>query len=116
MSQQNVIVLRVKRELAGEFERAFAEHELPLWREYHQAGKFLAASLTRVEYGTAEAERAADGIAVYVVLAHVPGMAEHSEHDADPRFQAWDRLADRFQVEPPMVFGGDRVEQVGDAG
>jgi hypothetical protein len=116
MTQQNVIVLRIRRDQAEEFERGFAEHEVPLWREYHAAGKFLSASLTRVEYGTAEAEREPDGIQVYLVLAHVPGMAEHSAHDADPRFEKWLELARRFQPEPPLVFGGERLEQIGDAG
>ncbi len=40
-------------------------------------------------------------------------MAEHSEHDADPEFQKFDQLADRFQPEHPLVFGGDLIHSVG---
>jgi hypothetical protein len=116
MTQQNAIVLRIRKDEAEEFERLFAEHELPIWHTYHEAGKFLSASLTRIEFGTAEAERADDGIQVYLVLAHVPSMAEHSAHDEDPRFQKWLEIAQRFQPEPPLVFAGDRVQQIGDAG
>jgi hypothetical protein len=36
----------------------------------------------------------------------VPSHAEHSEHDADPGFQEFSRLADAFQPKDPLVYGG----------
>jgi hypothetical protein len=48
-----------------------------------------------------------------VIVVEVPGMAEHAEHDADPDFQEFDRLAERFQPEGPMVYGGDIIHSVG---
>ena len=45
-------------------------------------------------------------IAKYVIAVEVPSHAEHSEHDADPGFQEFNRLADAFQPEDPLVYGG----------
>ncbi len=49
----------------------------------------------------------------YVIVVEVPSMAEHHEHDSDPDFQEFDRLADEFQPEGPLVFGGDLIHSVG---
>jgi hypothetical protein len=37
----------------------------------------------------------------------VPGMAEHSAHDRDPRFEAFLQKARELQPESPSVFGGN---------
>ena len=42
----------------------------------------------------------------------VPSHAEHSEHDADPGFQEFNRLADAFQPEDPSVYGGQLLHAV----
>jgi len=42
----------------------------------------------------------------------VPSHAEHSEHDADPGFQEFSRLADAFQPEDPLVSGGQVLHAV----
>ena len=34
MSELDVIVIHIRAELAAEYERLFAERELPRWREY----------------------------------------------------------------------------------
>jgi len=34
-------------------------------------------------------------------------------HDDEPRFQAWDKRADTFQIAQPYVFGGDTIVNVG---
>jgi hypothetical protein len=49
----------------------------------------------------------------YVIVVEVPSMAEHHEHDQDPEFQEFDQLADRFQPEGPLVFGGELIHSVG---
>lgn len=103
MAQANAIILRVRVEQADEFERLFEQEEIPLWDEYTAAGKFLKARLARIEYGTEER----DDVALYLLYVEVPGMAEHTEHDRDPRFNAFLKKAQQFQPEGPSVFGGN---------
>jgi len=103
MAQANAIIIRIRAAEAEEFERLFAAEELPLWDEYSAEGKFLKARLARIEYGTEDR----DDVALYLIYAEVPSMAEHSEHDSDPRFNAFLQKARQFQPEPPSVFGGD---------
>jgi len=74
-----------------------------------QRGQFLQARLARVEYGSGERE----DVALYLIYAEVPSMAEHSDHDRDPRFNAFLEKARRLQPEPPSVFGGDIVFERG---
>jgi hypothetical protein len=109
MSQVNVIVIHIRAEQAREYEEAFAQHELPRWRDYHARGKFLNARFFRAQFGSDERRK----VAKYVIVVEVPSMAEHSEHDADPEFQEFDKLVDRFQPEGPMVYGGDLIHSVG---
>jgi quinol monooxygenase YgiN len=105
MTQANGIVLRIRPDKADEFERLFAEEEIPIWDEFSERGKFLIARLARVEYGTEEAER--EDVAVYLLYIEVPGMTEHTEHDQDPRFKAYLEKVLPLHAEPPLVFGGD---------
>lgn len=109
MSQVNVIVIHVRAEQAREYEEFFAQRQLPRWRDYHARGKFLSARFFRSQFGSDERRE----VAKYVIVVEVPSMAEHAEHDADPDFQEFDRLADRFQPENPLVFGGDLIYSVG---
>lgn len=103
MAQANAIVVRIRKEQQAEFERLFEEEELPIWEELASEGKFLTARLARVEYGTEER----DDAVLYLIYAEVPGMAEHHQHDSDPRFEAFLKKARAMQPEPPSVFGGD---------
>lgn len=103
MTQANAIIVRIRKEQQEEFERLFEAEELPIWEEFASAGKFLKARIARVEYGTEER----DDVVLYLIYAEVPGMAEHGEHDSDPRFMAYLEKARTFQPEPPSVFGGD---------
>jgi hypothetical protein len=105
MAQANAIIIRIRKDRAGEFERLFEAEELPLWDEFSAEGKFLEARLARIEYGTEERE----DVALYLIYAEVPTMVEHSAHDDDPRFNAFLEKARRFQPEPPSVFGGNIV-------
>jgi hypothetical protein len=109
MAQANAIIIRIRANEAKEFERLFEAEELPLWNEYSAAGKFLKARLARIEYGTEERE----DVVLYLIYAEVPSMAEHSEHDTDPRFNAFLQKAREFQPEPPSVFGGDIIFERG---
>lgn len=109
MSQLNVVVIHIRANQAEEYEALFAERELPRWRDYHTRGKFLSARFFRSQFGTDERR----DVAKYVIAVEVPSMAEHSEHDADAGFKEFDRLADRFQPEGPLVFGGELIHSVG---
>ena len=70
-----------------------------------QRGQVPAGKAGAVEYGSEERE----DVALYLIYAEVPSMAEHSDHDRDPRFNAFLEKARRLQPEPPSVFGGDIV-------
>lgn len=105
MPQANAIILRIRSEQAGEFERLFEAEELPIWDEFVSEGKFLKARLARIEFGTEER----DDVALYLLYVEVPGMAEHSAHDSDPRFNAFLKKAREFQPEGPSVFGGSVI-------
>lgn len=105
MTESNAIILRIRENDAEEFERLFREHEFPIWEDFKARGVLVSASLTRVEFGTHETP----GIRNYAVVAVFHGMEGHHEHDSDPRFKAWDEMAERFQIEDPLVFGGTRI-------
>lgn len=91
MSELDVIVIHVRAEQAAEYEQLFAQRELPRWREYKARGAFISARISRTAFGP---DRRA-GVVTYVIAVEVPSHAEHSEHDADPEFQEFNRLADR---------------------
>jgi hypothetical protein len=108
MSELDVIVIHIRAEQAAEYERLFAEHELPRWRDYKARGAFLSARISRTAFGTDDRPE----VVKYVIAVEVPSHAEHSEHDADPGFQEFNRLADAFQPEHPLVYGGEVLHAV----
>jgi hypothetical protein len=109
MPQANAIIVRIRADAADDFERLFEAEELPIWDEFISSGKFLKARLARVAYGSEER----DDVVLYLIYAEVPGMAEHSEHDRDPRFEAFLGRARELQPERPSVFGGDIIFERG---
>ena len=100
--QTNAIVVHIRSAEAAEFERLFAEEEVPVWRELHGDGALVSASLTRVGYGSEVAE----GVQDYVIVAVFHAMSGHSRHDDHPEFQAFLAKARRFQPAGPYVWGG----------
>ena len=108
VSELDVIVIHISADQAAEYERLFAERELPRWREYNARGAFLSARISGVAFGT---DQRADN-AKYVIAVEVPSHAEHSEHDADPGFQEFNRLADALQPEDPLVYAGEVLHAV----
>jgi len=62
----------------------------------------------RTAFGTDRRE----DIVKYVIAVEVSTHAAHSEHDADPGFKEFDKLADPLQPEPPLVYGGEIVHGV----
>jgi hypothetical protein len=103
--QTNAIVIHVRSEEADAFEQLFAAEELPIWDEFHADGTLISASLTRVEYGSEEKE----GVQDYVILAVFHGMAGHTSHDQDARFNAFLPKAKRMQTSGPYVWGGRTI-------
>lgn len=109
MAQANAIIVRIRTDAAERFEQLFEEEELPIWDEFVANGTFLKARLARVAFGSEER----DDVALYLIYAEVPSMAEHSAHDRDPRFEAFLQKARELQPEPPSVFGGEVVFERG---
>src|ERR1700682_3214107 len=109
MSQVNVIVIHVRAKQAAEYEKLFVDRHPPRWRDYPQRGKFITARFFRSQFGSDER----NSIVKYVIVVEVPSMAAHHDNDSDPDFQEFDRLADEFQPEGPLVFGGDLIHSVG---
>ena len=108
MSELDVIIIHIRAEQAAEYERLFAEHELPRWREYKARGAFLSAKISRVAFGTVDRK----DVVKYAFAVEVPDHAAHSEHDADPGFLEFNRLADLLQPEDPLVYGGELLHAV----
>ena len=108
MSEMAVLVIRIRKEQASDYEQLFAQSELPRWRDYHERGLFKRARIFRSGFGSHETE----GIANYVIVVELEGEGHH-EHDNDPGFQEFNRKADAFQPEDPFVFGGEPIFRVG---
>jgi hypothetical protein len=108
MSELDVIVIHIRAEQPAEYERLFAERELPRWREYEERGAFISARIFRAAFGTDPRQ----DIARYVIAVEVPSHAQHSQHDADSGFQEFSRLAGAFQPEAPLVCGGQVLHTV----
>jgi hypothetical protein len=103
------IVLNVGTDQAEEFERGFRAEEAPIWADLHARGLLVMATLTRLDITT----KPIDGAVQYLVTAIFATDEGHHVHDQDPRFEAWNKRADTFQVADPYVFGGDTIVNVG---
>jgi len=103
------IVLNVGHDHVDEFERGFREMEAPIWADLHARGLLTMATLTKLDIST----KSADGATQYLVVAIFAGDEGHHEHDGDPRFEAWNKRADAYQVAEPFVFGGDTIVSEG---
>ena len=105
------IVLNIDAGKSEDFERAFAEHEVPIWEDLHARGTLLRASLSPLEISTQQRSEA--NVKQYLVIAQFASFEGHHEHDSDPRFKRWNELADAYQPEDPYVFGGNALYEVG---
>ena len=103
------IVLNVGEQFVDEFEAGFREMEAPIWQDLHQRGLLTMATLTKLDISTSKA----DGAVQYLVVAIFATDEGHHEHDNDPRFDAWNKRADAYQIQEPFVFGGDTIVNVG---
>ncbi|MGZ4120550.1 MAG: hypothetical protein ACXVQS_07825 [Actinomycetota bacterium] len=103
------IVLNIAADKAEEFERAFEENEVPIWKDLHAKGVMRCASLSPLDIST----KTVRGVKQYLVLAQFAEAEGHHAHDSDPRFERWNAMADQYQPEEPFVFGGDSLYEVG---
>jgi quinol monooxygenase YgiN len=103
------IVLNVGTDQVEAFERGFREMEAPIWADLHARGLLTIATLTRLDITT----KAVDGAAQYLVVAIFTSDEGHHAHDGDPRFEAWNKQAETYQVAEPFVFGGDTIVSQG---
>jgi hypothetical protein len=103
------IVLNVDQEQADAFESGFREMEAPIWADLRARGLLTMATLTKLDIST----KGVDGAAQYLVVAIFASDEGHHAHDDDPRFEAWNKRADAYQVAEPFVFGGDTLVSEG---
>lgn len=103
------IVLSVGRDRVDEFEAGFREHELPVWDDLRSRGVLVRGSVSRLDISS----QPVAGSVQYLVIAVFATGEGHHEHDSHPGFQAWNELADAFQVGEPLAFGGETIVQLG---
>jgi hypothetical protein len=103
------VVLSVANEHADDFERGFREHETPVWRDLQARGLLVAATLSRLDISTMPVT----GATQYLVVAIFATGEGHHAHDDHPGFRAWNEIADTYQVDAALAFGGETVERLG---
>ena len=102
------VVLSVGTDHVAEFEQGFKDQELPIWQDLHARGVLTRASLSRLDISS----RGVDGATQYLVVAVFATGEGHHEHDNDPRFEAWNKQADMYQISGALAFGGETIIHV----
>jgi hypothetical protein len=102
------VVLNVGQDRVDEFEAGFREHELPVWRDLESRGLLVGATLNRMDISS----RPLEGATQYLIVAIFATGEGHHAHDSHPGFEAWNKIADAYQVGDPMAFGGETVVQL----
>ena len=103
------VVLSVANDRVEEFEAGFHQHELPTWEDYLARGILTRATLSRMDISS----RPVEGATQYLIAVLFPTGEGHHLHDSDPRFQAWNEMADAYQIADAMAFGGETIVSVG---
>jgi hypothetical protein len=99
------VVLSVGKDRVEEFESGFRKHELPVWQDLEARGLLMDATLNRMDISSNPVE----GAIQYLVVAMFATGEGHHAHDAHPGFEAWNAIADTYQVGGAMAFGGETV-------
>ncbi len=107
--QTVAVVLNVDPEQTEAFEAGFRKHELPIWRDFHERGSMVFATLNRMDISSV----ATEGAVQYLITVVFTDDRGHHEHDSDPRFAEWNEMADAYQVAQPLALGGDTVVSIG---
>src|SRR6476646_6507697 len=103
------VVLSVKPDHVEAFEAGFREHELPIWHDYEAQGVMTRASLTKMDISS---HPRGDAVQYLIVVDFATGDGHH-RHDNDPRFNAWNLIADAYQVTDSMAFDGNTILNLG---
>jgi hypothetical protein len=103
------VVLSVGTEHVPAFETGFSEQELPIWQDLRARGVLKRASLSRLDISS----QGVEGATQYLVVAVFETGEGHHEHDNDPRFAAWNKRADTYQIAGAMAFGGETIVHEG---
>jgi hypothetical protein len=103
--QTVTVVLSVGKEHVEAFEAGFREHELPVWRDLLGRGVMQRASLSRLDISS----RSVEGAVQYLIAVEFATDEGHHEHDHHPGFEAWNKLADQYQIADALAFGGDTL-------
>jgi hypothetical protein len=99
------IVLSVGRDRVEEFEAGFKAHELPVWQDLQTKGLLAHASLSKLDISS----KSVAGAVQYLVIAVFTSDEGHHAHDSHPGFEAWNKIADAYQVGEPLAFGGATI-------
>ncbi len=99
------VVLNVSHDRTDSFEAGFREHELPVWEDLQARGLLVSATLNRLDISS---RPVSDAIQYLVVAVFSTGEGHHA-HDAHPGFQAWNAIADKYQIGDALAFGGETV-------
>jgi hypothetical protein len=103
------VILSVKPDQVQAFEAGFREHELPIWKDFLERGVLTTARIAKMDISTTPRGDAVQ----YLIVVDFPTGEGHHLHDADPRFKAWNDMADAYQVGDGMAFGGATLIKVG---
>jgi hypothetical protein len=103
------VVLSVKPDQVQAFETGFREHELPIWKDFLERGVLASARIAKMDISTSPRGDAVQ----YLIVVDFPSGEGHGLHDDDPRFKAWNEIADAYQVGGGMAFGGPTLIKVG---
>jgi hypothetical protein len=106
-----VVVLSVAKDRVDEFEAGFREHELPVWQDLQARDLLIHATLSRMDISS----NPVDGATQYLVSVIFSSGEGHHAHDAHPGFEAWNAIADTYQVGSAMAFGGETVVELAEA-
>ena len=105
------VVLSVANEHTDAFEVGFREHELPVWKDLEGRGLLVGATLNRLDISS----KPVKGATQYLVVATFSTGEGHHAHDAHPGFEAWNAIADTYQVGDALAFGGETVLNLAEA-
>jgi hypothetical protein len=106
------VVLNVRTNQVDEFLAGFRSHEVPVWRDLASRGSMLRATISRLDISS----RAVEDATQFMISVVFATGAGHHEHDSHPGFEAWNSIADAYQVGEPLAFGGETVLALGENG
>jgi hypothetical protein len=104
------VVLSVGQDRVEEFEAGFREHELPVWDDLRARGLLARATLNRLDISSSPIT----GATQYLVAVTFTSGEGHHVHDHHPGFEAWNEIADAYQVGEPLAFGGETIVALGE--